>query len=573
MPFVVGETVGPYRIIAQLGSGGMATVFTAYHPALDRYVALKALHPAFMEDSGFLARFQREARLVAKLEHPNIVPIYDAAEHEGRPYLVMKFIEGETLKARLERGALETTESVRIIESVGAALSYAHQQGILHRDVKPSNVLLTKEGQIYLADFGLARIASAGESTLSSDMFIGTPQYISPEQAQGKRDLDEGTDIYSFGVMIYEMLLGRVPFTADTPYAIIHDHIYAPLPLPSTLKPDIPPAVERTLLKALAKDRADRYANISAMVDGLRAALLNPGRIIPADDATVVSDQLDAPVKDVQTIIPTLLQPTTDAAPPPAAAPTLLSKAPPSKRPSIWLFVAPILLVVLVIGFLIGRGVLRNRNPQASPPPPGAQVNEPPTGEPPPDPMALVEDAIALNEAGQRQKAMETFQRAIDLAGDNLEFYQIVGQRLAEKEYWLPAGLVYLRMGQRMPKPYPPEQIPPWHEAWYKASVSPEFPSILPQELLAEVDPLMAAVCQARFTLFNGVALRAEAQLAEVIKQDARMPEAILLQAEILIRLNRTPRAQEILTGLISVPDLPPWIIREAEFLRNNIKP
>src|SRR5512143_2412859 len=185
MSFQVGETIGPYRIIEQLGQGGMATVFKAYHASLDRYVAIKVLHPAFGEDASFEARFQREARVVAKLEHPNIVPIYDYAEHEGRPYLVMKYIEGDTLKARLNQGPLSAEEINQIVDSVGSALAYAHKQGVLHRDIKPSNVLIGVDGQMYLADFGLARIAQAAESTLSSDMIMGTPQYISPEQARG----------------------------------------------------------------------------------------------------------------------------------------------------------------------------------------------------------------------------------------------------------------------------------------------------------------------------------------------------------------------------------------------------
>src|ERR1700690_334744 len=218
MSFNVGENVGPYRITEQLGQGGMATVYKAYHAALDRYVALKALHPAFGEDPNFQAPFQREARLVAKLEHPHIVPIYDYAEDEGRPYLVMKYIEGDTLKARLMKGPLSSKEITNVVESVGSALAYAHKQGILHRDIKPSNVLIGTDGQMYLADFGLARIAQAAESTLSSDMIMGTPQYISPEQAMGEKNLDEGTDIYSFGVMLYEMVVGRVPFNADTPF-------------------------------------------------------------------------------------------------------------------------------------------------------------------------------------------------------------------------------------------------------------------------------------------------------------------------------------------------------------------
>src|SRR4030042_4150841 len=167
MSVVVGENVGPYRILSQLGQGGMATVFKAYHAALDRYVAIKVLHRAFLEDSTFLARFQREARVVAKLEHANIVPVHDFAEHDGQPYLVMRFIEGETLKARLGRGPLTRQETMRVIEAVGAALSHAHAQGILHRDIKPSNILLSTDGNVSLADFGLARIGQAAARPLS----------------------------------------------------------------------------------------------------------------------------------------------------------------------------------------------------------------------------------------------------------------------------------------------------------------------------------------------------------------------------------------------------------------------
>src|SRR5512146_3135829 len=272
MSFNVGENVGPYRITEQLGQGGMATVYKAFHAALERYVAIKALHPAFGEDPNFEARFQREARLVARLEHPHIVPIYDYAEHEGRPYLVMKFIEGDTLKARLQQGPLTTGEITNVVDSVGSALVYAHQQGILHRDIKPSNVLLASDGHMWLADLGLARIAQAAESTLSSDMIMGTPQYISPEQAMGDKTLDEGTDIYSFGVMLYEMVVGQVPFNADTPFSIIHDHIYTPLPMPRAINPKVPEQVERVLLKALAKERAARYPDVDALVQAFKAA-------------------------------------------------------------------------------------------------------------------------------------------------------------------------------------------------------------------------------------------------------------------------------------------------------------
>ncbi len=273
MPFAIGENVGPYRIIEKLGQGGMATVFKAYHPALDRYVAIKVLHPAFQADANFLARFQREAQIVARQDHPNIVPIYDFAEHRGHPYLVMRFIEGETLKARLQRGPLTLEEVGQLMRAVGDALSYAHQNGVLHRDIKPSNVILSPEGQVYLTDFGLARMAEQGESTLSRDMMIGTPQYISPEQAKGESQLDARTDVYSLGVVLYEMLVGRVPFQADTPYAIIHDHIFAPLPLPRSLNPDLSEPLQRMLLKALAKDPDDRFQSAEELIRALEAAL------------------------------------------------------------------------------------------------------------------------------------------------------------------------------------------------------------------------------------------------------------------------------------------------------------
>mgnify|MGYP000368551368 FL=1 len=311
MAFDTGENVGSYRVMEKLGRGGMATVYKAYHANLDRYVALKVLHPAFLEDPNFLARFQREARLVAKLEHTNIVPVYDFAEHDEQPYLVMKYIEGDTLKAHLNKGRLETDEIWKVVEAVGAGLGYAHQQGILHRDIKPSNVIMAKDGKAYLADFGLARIAQSGESTLSSDMIMGTPQYISPEQAKGEKNLDNGTDIYSFAVMLYEMVVGQVPFSSDTPFSIIHDHIYSPLPLPHLVNPKVPDEVERVLLKALSKEREDRYESVEALnaafkkawddsdIDMADATMTSPIQNIPMPPSPDILERVSA-----STIIP-----------------------------------------------------------------------------------------------------------------------------------------------------------------------------------------------------------------------------------------------------------------------------
>jgi len=365
MGFAIGENVGPYRITAQLGSGGMATVYKAYHAALDRYVAVKVMHAAFREDRSFLARFQREARIVARLEHPHIVPVFDFSEHDGQPYLVMRFIEGDTLKARLQAGQLTIPEVMTILRPVCQALAYAHEQGVLHRDIKPSNILLTPQGGVYLTDFGLARIAQAGESTLSQDQMLGTPQYISPEQAQGNPNLDVRTDIYSLGVVMYELLVGRVPFQADTPYATIHDHIYSPLPMPRCLKPDLPVPFERVLLKSLAKERDDRYTTVSDLFAALDKAAAE-AVALPAD--VVEPPPCEETVPLAAPAAPTAAQaagPFRAVAPTPAttveAAPTVVAAKQPTKsHRNLWIALG-VGAVLLICAILVIAGLGRSR--------------------------------------------------------------------------------------------------------------------------------------------------------------------------------------------------------------------
>jgi Flp pilus assembly protein TadD len=225
------------------------------------------------QDPQFFERFKREARIVANLEHPSIIPVYDFSDHHGEPYLVMRFIEGDTLKGKMDASPMPAADILKIMRPICQALDYAHKQGVLHRDIKPSNIMVSTDGTVLLTDFGLARMVQAGESTLSQDMMVGTPQYISPEQAQGESQLDGRTDIYSLGVVLYEMLTGRVPFNADTPFATVHDHIYTPLPLPSDINPKISPDVERLLLKALAKDPSDRYTTADDLLRALETTL------------------------------------------------------------------------------------------------------------------------------------------------------------------------------------------------------------------------------------------------------------------------------------------------------------
>ncbi|MCI0709028.1 MAG: protein kinase [Chloroflexi bacterium] len=274
MVLEIGQKLGPYTIEQQLGKGGMATVYKARHENLDRDVAIKVLHVAFKEDETFRERFRREAQIVARLDHPNIVSVYDFSEIEEQPYLVMKLVEGRTLKTRMRQAPpVSLEETLRILSAVASALDFAHDLGVLHRDVKPSNIMIDEENRPYLTDFGLARIASLGESTLSRDMMLGTPQYISPEQASGSRELDARTDIYSLGIVLYELVVGRVPYTGDTPHAIIYNHIYTPLPPPSEVNPTVPRSVQVVLMRALAKNPDDRYPTAGAMMRDFREAV------------------------------------------------------------------------------------------------------------------------------------------------------------------------------------------------------------------------------------------------------------------------------------------------------------
>lgn len=267
------EQIGLYVLEEQIGKGGMATVYRARHVRLERHVAIKIMHTVFLQDESFRQRFEREAQIVAKLEHPHIVPIYDYSEHNGSPYLVMKYIDGVTLKQQMLKTTLSLSDILRLMRTLADALDYAHRQGVLHRDLKPSNIMIDREGRPYLTDFGLARMAQVGESTISHDMMLGTPFYVSPEQAQGQRDLSSLTDIYSFGVVLYELITGVVPFAGDSAYAIIHDHIYAAPEPPSQKNPALPRALDAVLLKALGKRPEDRYPTATALMDAFAAAI------------------------------------------------------------------------------------------------------------------------------------------------------------------------------------------------------------------------------------------------------------------------------------------------------------
>lgn len=268
----IGKTLGAYQLVEQIGQGGMATVFKAYQPSMDRYVAIKILPSHFTQDATFAARFAQEAHTLARLEHPHILPVYDYGEQEGITYLVMRYIDAGTLRDLItERGAMDLRKIARVMGQVGRALGHAHSQGIIHRDIKPSNVLIDASGNAFLTDFGIAKIVAGSANFTGTGAVIGTPAYMAPEQGMGK-PLDHRCDIYAMGVMLYEMVTGQVPFDAETPLAVMMMHVYNPLPLPRQARPDLPEVIERIILKSMAKSPDDRFQNVVEMVEVLEQA-------------------------------------------------------------------------------------------------------------------------------------------------------------------------------------------------------------------------------------------------------------------------------------------------------------
>lgn len=276
MSTLIGQSLGRYHILEQLGEGGMATVYKAYDTRLETDVAVKVIRtenilPSVLEKS--LKRFEREAKSLAKLTHPNIVKVTDYGEHEGKPYLVMSYLPGGTLKERLKSGAIPWQEAVQLLVPIAHALEYAHEHNLIHRDVKPSNILLTEKGQPMLTDFGVAKLFDVDETAelTGTGMGIGTPEYMAPEQWTGH--VTPQTDIYALGIVFYEMVTGRKPYMADTPAALLLKQANDPLPRPRSFVAGLPDAVEKVLFKALAKGLEDRYQGMGEMVKAMEGLL------------------------------------------------------------------------------------------------------------------------------------------------------------------------------------------------------------------------------------------------------------------------------------------------------------
>ncbi len=307
MAGLIGQNLGRYQILERLGEGGMATVYKAYDTRLEREVAIKVIRreafpPEEMEL--LLKRFERESKSLAKLSHPNIVGVIDYGEHEGLPYLVMVYLPGGTLKSRLGT-PMPWRDAVQMILPIAHALDYVHDHNIINRDVKPSNILLTDKGQPMLTDFGLVKIfgEQQKDATLtSSGTGLGTPDYMAPEQWTGEPTAQ--SDLYSLGVVLYEMITGHRPYIADTPAGVLLKQATEPLPLPKLYVPDLPKDVESVLLRALAKEPKDRYPDMHTFIEELQnllagrevsAASIKTSRLREQMTGKVKRDQLDMP--------------------------------------------------------------------------------------------------------------------------------------------------------------------------------------------------------------------------------------------------------------------------------------
>ena len=260
---------GRYEVQGRIGVGGMAEVWRGYDRTLNRTVAIKTLLPQFARDASFVDRFRREAQAAARLNHPGIVSVYDSGTDGDTPYIVMQFIEGRTLADYLAAGkTIPPMKAAQVAKEIAEALAAAHAEGVIHRDIKPANVMVTRDGKVLVMDFGIARLISGPETAPQTSAVLGTASYLSPEQAQGQA-VDARTDIYALGVVLYEMLTGRPPFTGDSPMAIAYKQVNATPAAPSSVNPDVPPELDAVVMRALSKNPANRYQTGQEFADDL----------------------------------------------------------------------------------------------------------------------------------------------------------------------------------------------------------------------------------------------------------------------------------------------------------------
>jgi len=351
------QKFGRYEIKAEIGRGGMATVYHAYDPRFEREVALKVLPREMLHDVQFRTRFDREAKTIAMLEHPAIVPVYDFGEEQGQPYFVMRYMTGGSLSDRMKNGPMSIQEAARILAHIAPALDDAHTKGIIHRDLKPGNILFDQFNEPYISDFGIAKL-NESQTNVTGSAIVGTPAYMSPEQAQGE-GIDGRSDIYGLGVILFELLTGQQPYHGDTPMSVVVKHITDPVPHIMDVKPDLPPDIEVIIEKAMAKDRNERFQNVRSMADALSKVASGGTLSLETSDATVVSvpGNVLAGKRPSQTLPGTVIaqpkQPQVVAEPVPAA---------PKRKTGIWIGWGVIILVLCIAG-VAGVMIFRSKIP------------------------------------------------------------------------------------------------------------------------------------------------------------------------------------------------------------------
>lgn len=331
---LIGKMVNGYEILSEVGQGGMATVFLARQQSMNRNVALKFLPIVFLNDETYLQRFEREVKIVSQLEHRNIVPVYDFGEYESQPYIAMRYMPEGSVEELQAEGRIPLPRILSIVQQVAYALDYAHQNRILHRDLKPSNVLLDDGGGVFITDFGIARILSESSSQITTQGVVGTPSYMSPEQARAE-PLDGRSDVYSLGVMLFELVTGRRPFESDTPYGLAVMHVTMPPPLPRQFEPGVSVALEEVIMRALSKTREARYDSAGELAEALREALQDHN--LGGEDKSVseADKPIESPLGEQVGTSTTAPGPIALAVPPPVASAT--SETSPAASPPMHL--------------------------------------------------------------------------------------------------------------------------------------------------------------------------------------------------------------------------------------------
>jgi len=405
------ERIGRYEIRSELGRGGMATVYQGYDPRFEREVAVKVLPPELLHaDPQFKLRFEREAKIIARLEHPSIVPVYDVGDEDGQPYFVMRYMNGGSLSERIKAGIMTVEQATRIIEQIAPGMDEAHSKGIVHRDLKPSNILFDGKGVPYISDFGIAKFSQAQSGNMTGSAIIGTPAYMAPEQAQGET-VDGRSDIYALGIILFEMLTGRQPYEADTPMAVALKHITEPVPHILDANPKLPAGMEPIIQTAMAKNRNDRFSTAGELVEALRTV---------SSSKTEVATRKGA------------LPPTVKASVKPMPAPAV-------KKPfNAWLVIVPLVLLGMLGGgvvlFNVFRTSVQNEAPTLAPTSVPATATSMPTVQPSPTSQATevivvpaVTDTVAPPTATDTPAAPEF---PVIGGADKIAF-------VANKEIWL----------------------------------------------------------------------------------------------------------------------------------------